>query len=152
MSLKFCRNCETEKEIVHFSKGKKYCKECFNTIQRDFRALPEEEKKRINTERSNVKRQKRLEKTEPSKCECGCVYIKSDGHKIKRHEQSKKHQDFINGIIKDNIRYQLSYYDELDNYKRHVFDVSKETYTEFNNRKNNLTVTNYKLLKDMNLI
>ena len=104
------------------------------------------------TERSNVREQKRTDKIKPSECECGCVYIKSDGHKIKRHEQSKKHQDFINGIIKDTRRYQMSYYDELDNYKRHVFNVSKEIYNEFNKRKWKSSHTNYKILKEMKFI
>ena len=152
MSIKFCRNCETKKEIVHFSRGKKHCKECVNKINKDFRALPEEEQTIILTESSNVRQQKRNEKSEPFKCECGGVYIKIDGSKIKRHEQSKKHQDFINGITKDTTRYQLSYYDELDNYKRHVFNVSKEIFNEFNNRKSKSVITNYKILKEMKFI
>ena len=82
-------------------------------------------------------------------CECGSKIRKED--KI-QHERSKKHINFIEGIvIQKPIKFIVSYYDEKNNNKKCFINLLKEDYDEFKKEQSRL-FNNYRSLRNCNLI
>lgn len=97
---------------------------CINKINA---YIPDENKKDKRKEYYEKNREIIREKRKETYiCECGDEITKS--HKV-RHEESKKHKDFLNGIVKVELTRQEYHKQWTENNKEHVLEYNSRKYT-----------------------
>ena len=161
MENKTCTMCKEEKRVDNFSPQRKVCKSCRSARNKYYRLRTEEQREKDIKQRQEFLNVQHLElqrrKSQPYACECGGTYLMYDKCTKMRHEQTKKHQNFVNGVITKRKWY-ITYYDETDNYEPCRVIVDRTIYEQFNDRRTyrgegkSFKGSNYKLLKEMNIL
>ncbi len=145
MDTQICSTCQVEKPMTDYPQRKRQCRECRN----------KKAKETYKANREYYIAQKQLWKldnderlTHPKKCECGSEVQACNFNK---HTKSKKHQDFINGLVKETKEI-ISYRGADNNYKKKFIRVSKEVFKQFHDVREGSWESNYKILKELCII
>ena len=134
MTSKNCSRCKVEKLIAEFHNNRGQCKLCRKELDRYYRSRTNEQWEKDTAKREEELRKQHMEgerrRTDKYSCECGAIYYMFDVSSKEQHEQTKKHQNFINGIKKE-TKDIISYYDEENSFKRKFIKVNTEVYKTF---------------------
>ena len=146
MTTQICTKCNEEKPVDDYTDGRNHCKECRNEQRKRYYLA---NKETILQASRQYKKEIRDINRVKIECDCGSKIYR---YNLDSHIESKKHKNFlITGSGKEKKEL-ITYYDESNNYKKVFLRVDLETLQSFKYNRANERTTNYKVLKDMNII
>ena len=140
-----CSLCGKIKPKTEYTQRKRECQECRRVKSREYYIANRE---KVLEYKKDYREQNEDKLKAKTVCECG-VTVCLVG--IERHKQSKKHIDKLEGNVKQKKDI-ISYYAEDGGLKKKFVYVKREVYEEFASNRSRMLCTNYKILKQMNLI
>jgi len=140
-----CSLCGKIKPKTEYTQRKRECQECRRVKSREYYIANRE--KVLEDQKGYREHNKDKLKTKTI-CECGVTVCLSG---LERHKQSKKHIDKLEGNVKPKKDI-ISYYAEDGGLKKKFVYVKREVYEEFASNRSRMLCTNFKILKQMNII